>query len=54
MDIWKYFGDFFERIADWDEHQKRAVIIAAGECGYQVGWDGDPDALDVDIYEEED
>lgn len=42
---------FFERIDEWDEHQKRIVIIAAGECGYQFGWDDSPDALDVDIYE---
>ncbi|MEM7664112.1 MAG: antirestriction protein ArdA [Pseudomonadota bacterium] len=42
---------FFEKIEAWDEHQKRSVIIAAGECGYQFGWQDDPDTLDVDIFE---
>ena len=42
---------FFEKIEAWDDHQKRYVIIAAGECGYQFSWQDDPDALDVDIYE---
>ena len=42
---------FFEKIEAWDNHQKRCLIIAAGECGYQFGWQDDPDALDVDIYE---
>ncbi|MEM9477867.1 MAG: antirestriction protein ArdA [Pseudomonadota bacterium] len=42
---------FFEKIDSWDDHQKRMVIIAAGECGYQFTWDDDPDTLDVEIYE---
>ncbi|MEM8597606.1 MAG: antirestriction protein ArdA [Pseudomonadota bacterium] len=46
-------GAFFEAVEHWDEHQKRAAIIAAGECGYDVGWDSDPDDLDLDIYEME-
>ena len=29
---------FFEKIEDWDEGQKQAVIIAAGECGCRFGW----------------
>ncbi|MEM6550449.1 MAG: hypothetical protein AAF713_22415 [Pseudomonadota bacterium] len=28
---------FFEAVERWDEHQKRAVIIAAGECGERIG-----------------
>ena len=44
---------FFEIIAEWDTHQKWAVIIAVGECGYAVDWQRtDPDAFDVDIYED--
>ena len=49
-----YQGDvaaFFDKIEEWDEHQKRNVIIAVGESGYQFGWRDDPDTLDVDIYE---
>lgn len=42
---------FFEAIEDWDEHDKLKAIIAAGECGYALGWSDDPAALDVDIYE---
>lgn len=43
---------FIEREAEWSEHQKRAVIIAAGECGYSIELEcSDPDELDIDIYE---
>ena len=42
---------FFEKIGEWEDHQKRCVIIAAGECGYQFGWQDSPDTLDVDLYE---
>ena len=35
----------------WEEHQKLAVIIAAGECGYSFDpAKDDPDSLDVTIY----
>lgn len=35
----------------WEEHQKLAVIIAAGECGYSFDpVKDDPDSLDVTIY----
>ena len=43
---------FFEKIEEWNDHQKQTVIIAAGECGYQFDLENDePDDLDVDIYE---
>ncbi len=46
------FGSFLDACDDWDEHQKRKVIIAVGECGYSFDLKlGDPDDLDVDIYE---
>jgi antirestriction protein len=36
---------------DWEEHQKLAVIIVAGECGYSFDPAKDePDSLDVTIY----
>lgn len=44
---------FFGVVERWDEHQKQAAIISAGECGYRIGWDSDPDDLDLDIYEME-
>ena len=42
---------FFEKIEDWDDQQKLCVIIAAGECGYEFGWQEDPDALGEYLYE---
>ena len=45
---------FFEKIGDWDEDQKRTVIIGAGACGYAFDWHtGCPEDFDVDIYEME-
>ena len=42
----------FAKIDEWDEHQKRAVIIAVGECGYSVSWEScDPDGFDFDLYQ---
>ena len=45
-------GSFIEHIGNWDEHQKRILIVAVGDCGYSftIGKD-DPDDFDVDIYE---
>ncbi|HTW24462.1 MAG TPA: antirestriction protein ArdA [Candidatus Baltobacteraceae bacterium] len=46
------FPQFLEACDAWDEHQKRKVILAVGECGYSFDLKaGDPDDLDVDIYE---
>jgi len=46
------FPQFLEACDKWDEHQKRQVIIAVGECGYRFDLKSDsPDDLDVDIYE---
>ncbi|MEM9099043.1 MAG: antirestriction protein ArdA [Pseudomonadota bacterium] len=43
---------FFQAIADWDERDKLAVIIAVGECGYVFDWASSaPGDFDVDIYE---
>ncbi|MCI4666038.1 MAG: antirestriction protein ArdA [Neomegalonema sp.] len=43
---------FFEIVEEWDEWQKRQVILAVGECGYDFDLHADtPDNLDVDIYE---
>lgn len=45
-------GAFYERAAEWDEHQKRLVIIAVGEAGYSFDLaTGNPDDLEIDIYE---
>ena len=46
------FGAYLTACADWDETQKIKVIIAVGECGYRFDpATGDPDDLDVDLYE---
>lgn len=46
------FGKFLDACDLWDEHQKRKAIIAVGEAGYSFDLSsGDPDDLEVDIYE---
>lgn len=46
------FGKFLDACDLWDDHQKRKVIIAVGEAGYSFDLpSGDPDDLEVDIYE---
>ena len=42
---------FFECAEKWEDHQKKAFIIAVGEAGYSFEPDSvDPDDFDVDIY----
>ena len=44
-------ADYFGCEAAWSDDQKRAVIIAVGECGYDFDLaTGDPDDFDIDIY----
>ena len=44
---------FFNAVEDWDDHQKRAVIVACAECGaYFDLANDDPDDLDIDLYED--
>lgn len=46
------FDAYLTACADWDESQKLKVIIAVGDCGYRFDpATGDPDDLDVDLYE---
>ena len=46
------FGKFLTACRKWDDHQKRKVIIATGECGYSFDLQsGNPDDFEVDIYE---
>jgi hypothetical protein len=46
------FGRYLEACDTWGEDEKRKVIIAVGECGYQFDLiDSSPDDFDVDIYE---
>jgi antirestriction protein len=46
------FGLFLQACDEWDDLQKQKVIIAVGECGYSFDLkSGDPDSLDVDVYE---
>lgn len=43
-----------ERLEEWDDDQKRNVIIAVGECCYSFDVEsGDPDGFDIDLYEVE-
>ena len=43
---------FFEKVETWDDHEKLALIVAVGECGYEFDWDnGEPEDFDVDLYE---
>ena len=45
-------AQFLEACDDWDDDQKRKVIIAVGECGYSFDLtSGDPDDFDIDLYE---
>lgn len=45
------FTQFLSAVDDWDDGEKRAVIIAVGECGYTFELDLDPAQFEVDIYE---
>lgn len=46
------FPQFLKACDDWDDHQKKKVIVALGECGYSFDLTSDdPDDFDVDIYE---
>ena len=44
---------FIECAEQWEDHQKKAFIIAVGEAGYSFEPDSaDPDDFDVGIYED--
>jgi hypothetical protein len=46
------FGKYLEACDAWSEEQKRKVIIAVGECGYDFDFEkNDPDDFEVDLYE---
>jgi antirestriction protein len=43
---------FLEIVDEWDEHDKRKVIIAIGDVGYKFDWENSaPDDFEVDVYE---
>jgi len=44
-------AQFLSAVDDWDDGEKRSVIIAVGECGYTFGPDLDPSQFEIDIYE---
>jgi len=44
------FAQFFECVDAWDDEQKRIVIIALGDCGYDFDPDMKPADYDIDIY----
>ncbi len=42
---------FFDAVGDLEEFEKQKIIIAAGECGYEIeGVLSDPDSVDLEIY----
>ena len=45
------FVRYFEIIDEWEEWEKRLVILAVGECGYQFDDDTSPADFDIDIYD---
>jgi len=45
------FARFFEITDEWEDWEKRLVILAVGECGYQFEDDTSPGDFDIDIYE---
>jgi len=48
------FCAFFEVIEDWEDDEKIRLIIANGECGYDLDLSvGDIHQLDLDVYEVE-
>ena len=44
-------SDFLTACEIWDDEQKRNVIIAVGESGYDFDPACDPDQFDIDIHE---
>jgi len=44
-------AQFFRCVEGWDDHDKRAVIIAVGACGYNFDASTQPSDFDLDIYE---
>ncbi|MCP4195171.1 MAG: antirestriction protein ArdA [Planctomycetaceae bacterium] len=47
------FARYFECVEEWDEDDKRRVILAVGDCGYAFDAKTSPDDFDVDIYDVE-
>ena len=45
------FARFFEIADEWEDWEKRLVILAVGECGYQFDDSTSRSDFDVDIYE---
>ncbi|WP_300035651.1 antirestriction protein ArdA [uncultured Roseobacter sp.] len=44
-------AQYFDAVDEWNDHDKRVVIIAVGECGYSFDASTQPSDFDVDIYE---
>ncbi|GLO71339.1 hypothetical protein MACH17_28560 [Phaeobacter inhibens] len=43
-------GQYFDAVEAWDDPQKRVVILAAGDCGYDFTDQTQPDDFDIEIY----
>ncbi len=44
-------AQFFDAVETWDDHEKRVVIIAVGDCGYAFDASTQPSDFDIDVYE---
>ncbi len=42
---------YFEIVDGWEDWEKRLVILAVGECGYQFDDDTSPTDFDIEICE---
>lgn len=45
------FARYFEIVDEWEEWEKRLVILAVGECGDQFDDNTSPTDFDIDIYD---
>jgi antirestriction protein len=45
------FARYFEIVDEWEEWEKRLVILAVGECGYQFDDETSPTDFDIDVYD---
>jgi len=45
------FARYFEIVDAWEEWEKRLVVLAVGECGFQFDDNTSPTDFDIDIYD---
>lgn len=45
------FARYFEIVDEWEEWEKRFIILAVGECGYHFDDDTSPSDFDIDVHD---